>query len=415
MTSVPVINVFNPDDTTKVQEGKIALPQIFKAPIRLDIVQFVHSNISKNIRQAHGVDKNAGMKHSAESWGTGRAVARIPRVSGSGTHRSGQGAFANSVRKGRMFAPLKTWRRWHRKVNLKQKRHAVASAIAASAYTPLVMARGHRIENVPEIPLVVDDKLESYEKTKDAIGFLKRLGVLPDIEKVKDTKKLRAGKGKMRNKRYYLRKGPLVIYSNENAKLALAFRNIPGVDTCNVHRMNLKQLAPGGQLGRLIIWTKGAILELNKIFGTFKKDGVLKSEYALQKSLLTNADISRIINSNEIQEAIKPREKNVTKHMIQKKNPLKNINFMKSLNPNAILEKQKEALANKDRKEKRKALLDQKRGITKSLTKEQKDKKKNCKKNSMKWIKDISQNIDDSALRDKKIESEDKDIRVEAV
>jgi len=59
------------------------------------------------------------MKHSAESWGPGRAVARVPRVSGSGTHRSGQGAFANQCRKGRMFAPTHTWRRWHRKVNLK--------------------------------------------------------------------------------------------------------------------------------------------------------------------------------------------------------------------------------------------------------------------------------------------------------
>ena len=78
------------------------------------------------------------MKHSAESWGTGRAVARIPRVSGSGTHRAGQGAFGNMTRKGRMFAPLKTWRRWHRKVNIKQRRHAIASALAASAITPIV-------------------------------------------------------------------------------------------------------------------------------------------------------------------------------------------------------------------------------------------------------------------------------------
>ena len=83
------------------------------------------------------------MKHSAESWGTGRAVARIPRVSGSGTNRAGQAAFGNMCRKGRMFAPIKTWRRWHRKVNLKQKRHAAASAIAASAITPLVQARGN--------------------------------------------------------------------------------------------------------------------------------------------------------------------------------------------------------------------------------------------------------------------------------
>jgi len=142
---VPVFNHANPSERTASQ----SLPAVFSAPIRLDIVHFVHTQISKNTRQAHAVNDKAGMKHSAESWGTGRAVARIPRVSGSGTHRAGQAAFGNQCRKGRMFAPLKTWRRWHRKVNLKQKRHAAASAIAASAHTSLVQARGHKIDNVP--------------------------------------------------------------------------------------------------------------------------------------------------------------------------------------------------------------------------------------------------------------------------
>jgi len=75
-----------------------------------------------------------------------------------------------------MFAPLRTWRRWHRRVNIKQKRHAAASAIAASGIVPLVLARGHRINNVPQIPLVVEDRIESYEKTRDAVAFLKRIG-----------------------------------------------------------------------------------------------------------------------------------------------------------------------------------------------------------------------------------------------
>lgn len=121
------------------------------------------------------------MKHSAESWGTGRAVARIPRISGSGTHRSGQGAFGNQCRKGRMFAPLKTWRRWHRRVNIKHKRHAVVSAIAAAGVAPLVMARGHNIQNVPQVPMVVDNSVENIEKTKEAVAFLKRIGAYTDV------------------------------------------------------------------------------------------------------------------------------------------------------------------------------------------------------------------------------------------
>lgn len=166
MTSRPLIAVYDATDDKLPISGKIPLPSVFSAPLRQDIVQFVHMNLNKNRRQAHGVDPKAGMKHSAESWGTGRAVARIPRISGSGTNRSGQGAFGNQCRKGRMFAPIKTWRRWHRRVNTTQKRHAVAAAIAASGVVPLVMGRGHRISKIVELPLVLSDKVETIEKTK---------------------------------------------------------------------------------------------------------------------------------------------------------------------------------------------------------------------------------------------------------
>lgn len=117
---------------------EIKLPNVFACPLRQDIVQHVHDNLAKNSRQPHGVDRDAGMRHSAESWGTGRAVARIPRVSGSGSGRNGQAAFGNMVRKGRMAFPVVTHRRWHRKINLRMRRHALASAIAATAVLPLI-------------------------------------------------------------------------------------------------------------------------------------------------------------------------------------------------------------------------------------------------------------------------------------
>src|SRR5258707_15642682 len=126
-------------------------------------------SIAKNSRQAYAVSKKAGHQTSAESWGTGRAVARIPRVGGGGTHRSGQAAFGNMCRGGRMFAPTKTWRKWHVKVNHNQKRYATASAIAASSIASLVLARGHRVETIPEVPLVVANDIEALAKTKDAV------------------------------------------------------------------------------------------------------------------------------------------------------------------------------------------------------------------------------------------------------
>merc|ERR1712050_452402 len=153
------------------------------APLRPDIVQFVHTSMSKNRRQAYAVSIYAGKQVVASSWGTGRAVARIPRVGGGGTSRSGQGAFGNMCRGGRMYNPSKTWRKWNRKINITQKRYAVASALAASAVPSLVMARGHAVDEVPEIPLVLETAVESTKKTTAAKDILVSIGAYDDVEK----------------------------------------------------------------------------------------------------------------------------------------------------------------------------------------------------------------------------------------
>ena len=239
---------------------------------------YVAESIAKNKRQAYAVNVKAGHQTSAESWGTGRAVARIPRVGGGGTHRSGQAAFGNMCRGGRMFAPTKTWRKWHVKVNQNQRRFAVVSALAASALPSLVLARGHRIEQINEVPLVVDSAVESYKKTKEAVALLKSLNAYPDVVKVSNSRKLRAGKGKLRNRRHRQRRGPLVVYNEDNG-IVKAFRNVPGVEVVSVQRLNLLQLAPGGHLGRFVIWTQGAFAALDGIFGTFDTPSLVKKDY----------------------------------------------------------------------------------------------------------------------------------------
>lgn len=330
MASRQVVRVFsskNPNTTV----GEVAVPHVFLAPIRNDIVHFVFYNLNKNRRQAYAVNKDAGMMYNAESWGTGRAVARIPRVGGSGTHRSGQGAFGNMCRGGRMFNPTVTWRRWHRKVNLTQRRHAVASAIAASAIPSLVLARGHRVNQVAEVPLVVDTL--AYDNTKDVIAVLSRLGLQAELEKVRETRKVRAGQGKYRNRRYKTRKGPLIVFTNEDRLITQTSRNIPGVETCHVDRLNLLQLAPGGHLGRLIVWTRPAFERLNHIFGTLTTPGVGKKGYVLERPLLQNANLARLVNSTEVQSIVRPKQRNVQLHDRQKRNPLRNKAKMNFLNP----------------------------------------------------------------------------------
>ena len=181
-------------------------------------------------------------------------------------------------RGGRMFAPTKTWRRWHVKVNQNQRRFATVSALAASALPSLVLARGHRIEEIEEVPLVVGNDVESFTKTKEAVALLKSLRAYRDVVKVSNSRKLRAGKGKLRNRRHRQRRGPLVVYS-EDGGIVKAFRNLPGVETVNVRRLNLLQLAPGGHIGRFVIWTEGAFAQLDDVFGTFDKAAIHKRDY----------------------------------------------------------------------------------------------------------------------------------------
>lgn len=180
-------------------------------------------------------------------------------------------------RKGRMFAPLKIWRKWHRKINSNQKRNAVASALAAAACAPLVQARGHRIESVPELPLVVNSL--NYDSTKKMLSSMGHIGADADLNRVRKSKRTRKGIGKMKNGRFTLRKGPLIIYGDENPQVKRTSRNLPGIEVCHVNRINLLQLAPGGHLGRFIIFTKDAFEKLDSIFGTYTEKSDVKKGF----------------------------------------------------------------------------------------------------------------------------------------
>jgi len=336
----PLVTVFTGNDSNTT----VALPKVFLAPIRPDVVQTVHTSMAKNRRQAYAVSKWAGHQTSAESWGTGRAVARIPRVAGGGTHRSGQGAFGNMCRGGRMFAPTKTWRKWHRKINVNQRRVALTSAVAASAVPALVMARGHRVNQVASVPLVVDTaKIADISKTKQAVQLLKDIGAYKDVEHVISSKRVRRGKGKMRNRRYVQRRGPLVVYGNKSP-MVKAFRNIAGVELCSVNRLNLLTLAPGSHMGRFVIWTKEAFESLDSVFGTFKGTSQQKKDFKLPQHKMLNADLTSIINSEAVQKVVRPAKESKRFH-VHKKNPLVNPGFMVKLNPYAINQRRQGALA----------------------------------------------------------------------
>lgn len=280
-----------------------------------------------------------------------------------------------------MFAPTKQWRKWHQKVNVTQRRYAVCSALAASAVPALVMARGHKIDELPECPLVISNGVEKVAKTAAAVKLLKKLGAYQDVEKVISSKTMRAGKGKMRNRRFVQRRGPLVIYDKDDG-ITHAFRNIPGIELADVSKLNLLQLAPGGHLGRFCVWTQGAFERLDSIFGTHKKASLEKTRhkaaYRMPQLQMTNSDLSRLINSDEIQSKVNaPKEG--TKPAVLKRNPLKVASVMEGLNPAAAAAKERFAKKQKAAIDAKAALVAKRRsgkGAKTAIPKEQKEQKK---------------------------------------
>jgi large subunit ribosomal protein L4e len=254
-------------------EGKavktIPLPEIFQTPFRPTLINRVVNATFTHRIQRKGVNKKAGQRNTAESLGPGRALARVPRVKGAGTSKAHQGAFAPGTRGGRQAFPPLADKNPRKEINKKERILAIRSAIAITANKTKVSERGHVIDELLDCPLVLVDDLEKLQKAKEVRELFKILGVWGDIERA-SVKKIRAGKGKMRGRRYKRKKSALIVIEKNNG-IYLAARNFTGVDICEVQNLNAELLAPGGHCGRLIIWTENAMKQLNSLFSLLAK------------------------------------------------------------------------------------------------------------------------------------------------
>lgn len=241
------------------QVGRIRLPEVFRSPFRPDVIKRAVIAIQSHSLQPKGRDPYAGKRTTAESWGVGHGLSRVPRL-----RDSSRAAFAPGTVGGRLAHPPVVEKRIYKKIPKKEKRLALFSAIAATAQKEIVEARGHIITGIPDLPLVVTDDFESIKKAKDLKKVLINLGVWSDIERVKESIKVRSGKGKMRGRRIKMAVGPLIVIS-KNDGIVEAARNLPGVDVVNVKDLNPELLAPGTHPGRLTIWTSSSIEELRKV------------------------------------------------------------------------------------------------------------------------------------------------------
>ncbi|MEM3851827.1 MAG: 50S ribosomal protein L4 [Methanomassiliicoccales archaeon] len=237
--------------------GDVELPAVFKAPFRPDLIRRDTTAMASARRHPYGPYKEAGMRHSVETWGKGRGVARVQRIKG----LSNAAESPNNVG-GRRAHPPRPERVWIKKINRKERVAARRSALACLSDISLVRGRGHIFEGQSKLPLVVVDDVESMEKAVDVEMLLARLGVIGDILRVRRSRHIRAGKGKMRNRRYREAAGPLIIVSSKDAPVFRAVSNLAGVDVATPASFNTEMLAPGGVPGRLAIFTLSALKKL---------------------------------------------------------------------------------------------------------------------------------------------------------
>ena len=252
------------------EKGTLDLPKQFTEEIRPDLIKKAVRVIQNNRRQKYGADPEAGKRASAElsrrrhdyrgSYGAG--ISRVPRkiLTRRGTRMYWVGAVAPGTVGGRRAHPPKAEKEWSLKINKKEKRKAIRSAISATIIKELVEERGHIVPD--SYPFVLSGDIESIEKAKDLKNYLASIGLKDELERA-SKKKIRAGKGKSRGRKYRTKKGPLIVVSS-SSKLITTGKNIPGLDIVAVEKLNAELLAPGTDIARLTLFTEPAIREMEE-------------------------------------------------------------------------------------------------------------------------------------------------------
>jgi large subunit ribosomal protein L4e len=247
MTSV---NVYRIDGSTL---EKIELPDIFHTEYRPDLIKKAFNVLHSNKRQPYGADPYAGTKHATASVGKGRGSSRVPRLTQGRT-----AALAPCVVGGRRAHPPKSEKNWKEKINKKERILSIHSALAATSDRKIVSNRGHKFNDKISLPIVIEDKLSDTIKTKDLIKIFKSIGIHDDVIRAENGKHIRAGRGKSRGRRYKTPKSILIVSTKDNIKKSS--NNLTGVDVIKPENINIENLAPGGDAGRLMLITKTALM-----------------------------------------------------------------------------------------------------------------------------------------------------------
>jgi large subunit ribosomal protein L4e len=246
------VNIYDVDGKEK---EKIDLPELFETDYRPDLIRKTFNVFTSNKRKPYGSNPLAGARHATASVGKGRGMSRVPRLT-----QGRRAALAPGVVGGRRSHPPRSERNWKEKINIKEKLYAQNSALAATADKLTVSKRGHKFDDKLTLPIVIEDKFEKIKKTKKVINILTKLGIYDDIIRASNGKHIRAGKGKRRGRKYKTPKSILIISTKDDIKKSS--NNLVGVDIVNINNVDIQHLAPGGDAGRLTVFTKSALKKM---------------------------------------------------------------------------------------------------------------------------------------------------------
>ncbi|HJJ90252.1 MAG TPA: 50S ribosomal protein L4 [Methanocorpusculum sp.] len=228
---------------------EIELPPVFNEEFRPDLIKRAVLSYQSEQYQPYGANPYAGMRTSAEGWGSKRGESKIPRIK-----NGSRGAKVPQTKGGHPAHAPKVEKLLVEKINKKEKAKAIRSAIAATVNRDLVFARGHKFEG--DAAIIVEDAFETLTKTADVMKTLIALGLGADIERAKKSRNIRAGRGKIRGRKYKQAKSVLIVTSSPGFT---AGANIAGVDVMPVTFLNANVLAPGAHAGRLTVWIETAV------------------------------------------------------------------------------------------------------------------------------------------------------------
>ena len=250
---------------TGTKEGEVELPKVFSTPYRRELIHKAFTNLNSHKFQPQGRHPSAGMDVVADSNDppTGQGVSRVARMQGGGGGRQGQGAEVASTRGGRQAHPPIVEKVIYKKLNKKERKLALCSAIAATASKDLIELRGHKIEGIESFPIIVSDDIESVSKASEISKVLDSLKLSQDVKRLQ-SRKPRSGKASLRGRSKKVGKSVLFV-TKDSSNISKAIGSFPGVEARDAKDLSVLDLAPGSDPIRLTVYSKSALEEIGKI------------------------------------------------------------------------------------------------------------------------------------------------------